>query len=736
MKELEDYVDNFDTKETVGKCPVVQLPAPADNNLNFLKPGSREVLHRKVHINEYFPPMYPELEEEPESIIAAGIVRGPAAIVAPGTGFDERSLSAAETSDPEVKRESRGGSSAEGGEFLEPMPPAQLDPQDTKKELSTTTADGTSSEIMSHLRDIPSVMMTSAGFISPAREGKLPESRTPHGGAAAAAAVALREEREEEMRSLQRLQKKTMMAEEEHRRQVVSGAGQRQSDTLTQAAPAVAVLAGAGSVSSPENRKKLAIFQKKSSGTAPKVAKKQAFSTKVPTEGAKVTPSTSTVKKSPKAVTSKKASSIGSAGTKTSSTKVPTTTLPAMQGQLAQRKKRGKAPVPISAEIVPDSPPSSPSPPPSHPPPPSPPVELEENISLTLPPPPPAQPPPAAAITPESSSGAVDNPLIPRVANFYGFDVGTGAGISGSVDKPQRNEKVRTKEKKKKNKKDKLRDKKRKKEKLERYPSPTTAATPAPSSSAEIPSSTSKSSSTPGVPKITFKGIGNETKKQESEKKVVIKPVVLPSSSSKGDKKRRQMGTGAGEDGDAYQMMFKEPIKIDRPTARSVEQKKGRKRQISGGKNLSSLVPQPQTAKRRKTVETDPSAAATSKATTAVTVAPSNRRQRPSTSAETTDDSGSGKDGGEGGGITVTQPVGHYVDEDGKEIWICPACGEQYNHLPMICCDRCDEWYHWMCVGISREPDESQDWYCMRCVSEIKKETTGGKKSVKEKKKR
>ena len=87
--------------------------------------------------------------------------------------------------------------------------------------------------------------------------------------------------------------------------------------------------------------------------------------------------------------------------------------------------------------------------------------------------------------------------------------------------------------------------------------------------------------------------------------------------------------------------------------ARSVEQKKGRKRQISGGKNLSSLVPQPQTAKRRKTVETDPSAAATSKATTAVTVAPSNRRQRPSTSAETTDDSGSGKDGGEGGGITV-----------------------------------------------------------------------------------
>ena len=42
-----------------------------------------------------------------------------------------------------------------------------------------------------------------------------------------------------------------------------------------------------------------------------------------------------------------------------------------------------------------------------------------------------------------------------------------------------------------------------------------------------------------------------------------------------------------------------------------------------------------------------------------------------------------------------------------------------------------------MCVGISSEPDESQDWYCMRCVSEIKKETNSGKKNVvKEKKKR
>merc|ERR1719471_1054246 len=732
-KELEEYVENFDTKETIGKCAVVRFPAPADNNLNFLKPGSREVLHRKVHVNEYFPPMYPELEEEADS----GIGRGSTVVVSPRV--DERSMSVGEGSDPVVKKEFQTGSSAEGGEFLEPMPPAQMDPQDTKRELSTTM-DGTSSEIMSHLRDIPSVMMTSAGFISPAREGKLPESRTPHGGASAAAAAALREEREEEMRSLQRMQKKAMMAEEAHRRQVSSGAGQKQDtvstrqDTAVAPIPApVAVSACPSSGSNPENRKKLAIFQKKSGGSSSKVVKKQ-LSTKAPPEGAKVVPSISTAKKAAKIVAPKKASSVGSSGTKIASTKVvpsvPTMSA-AAQGQQAQRKKRGKAPMPISAEIVPDSPPSSPSPPPSPTPPPQTSVELEKIHSLTLPPPPPAQPPAQAISTvPESSSGAVDNPLIPRAANFYGFDLGERA--SGSADKHQKDEKIKIKEKKKKNKKDKLRDKKKK---TQKWSSPSGASTSV-SSSTEITPSTCKSVPKPGVPKITFRGIGNDNQKQEAEKKVVIKPVVPPSSSAKGEKKRRLMGPGATDDGDAFQMMFKEPLKIDRPSARPVDPKKGRKRQISGGgKNASAIVTQSQTPKRRKTGDAEPSSAsAASKGTTAPTVTSSTRRQRTSTSAEAIDDSSS-KDG-DGGGITVTQPVGHYVDEDGKEIWICPACGEQYNHLPMICCDRCDEWYHWMCVGISSEPDESQDWYCMRCVSEIKKETNSGKKNVKEKKKR
>ena len=561
MKELEDYVDNFDTKGPVGKRPVAQFPAPSDNNLNFLKPGSREVLHRKVHINEYFPPMFPELEDDnrPPSIVANDIVRGSSS--APEAGVNECERPSPQVGAQEQERDTRGCTSDDCSEFLEPMPPMPDVQQEVKKELAMTIVDGTSSEVISHLRDIPSVMMTSAGFISPAREGKLPESRTPHGGAAAAAAAALRQEREEEMRSLQRLQKKAMMAKEEERRQMASGASGK-SETVEQTTPADLGASAQGSVSSPENRKKLAIFQKKSScGTAQK-PKKLVSSVKVAPDGAKVTSPIGTGKKSSKAVSTKKASSFGGAAMVTkspaASTKVASTTpATATQGQQALRKKRGKAPVPISAEIVPDSPPSSPSPPPPHAPPSASEVKLEENVSLTLPPPPPPQPPPA-----QKSSSTVDNPLIPRVANFYGFDMGTG---SGSNEKPLKNEKVKMKEKKKKSKKEKLRDKKKKIPKIERWSSTTSSATATSSSPTEIPSTSVSKLLTTAVPKITFKGIGNETRKQELEKKVVIKPVVPPSS-SKADKKRRQIGGGANEDGDAYHMMFKEPLKIDRPT--------------------------------------------------------------------------------------------------------------------------------------------------------------------------
>lgn len=62
LGDLEEYVTyvNF----CPNPSPVPKFPIPKENNLNFLKPGSKEVVTRPVHINEHLPPMYPLLEGE------------------------------------------------------------------------------------------------------------------------------------------------------------------------------------------------------------------------------------------------------------------------------------------------------------------------------------------------------------------------------------------------------------------------------------------------------------------------------------------------------------------------------------------------------------------------------------------------------------------------------------------------------------------------------------------------
>ncbi|XP_013186307.2 transcription initiation factor TFIID subunit 3 [Amyelois transitella] len=62
-------------------------------------------------------------------------------------------------------------------------------------------------------------------------------------------------------------------------------------------------------------------------------------------------------------------------------------------------------------------------------------------------------------------------------------------------------------------------------------------------------------------------------------------------------------------------------------------------------------------------------------------------------------------------------PTPYYVDEQGNQIWICPPCGRPDNGSPMIGCDGCDFWYHWICVGIREEPSSTEDWFCKTCVT-------------------
>lgn len=56
----------------------------------------------------------------------------------------------------------------------------------------------------------------------------------------------------------------------------------------------------------------------------------------------------------------------------------------------------------------------------------------------------------------------------------------------------------------------------------------------------------------------------------------------------------------------------------------------------------------------------------------------------------------------------------------GNQVWICPACGRVDDGSPMIGCDGCDNWYHWLCVGIHVAPESSEDWFCRVCIMQRK----------------
>ncbi|PSN52047.1 hypothetical protein C0J52_04529 [Blattella germanica] len=66
---------------------------------------------------------------------------------------------------------------------------------------------------------------------------------------------------------------------------------------------------------------------------------------------------------------------------------------------------------------------------------------------------------------------------------------------------------------------------------------------------------------------------------------------------------------------------------------------------------------------------------------------------------------------------------GTTADDKGNKIWICPECEGQDDGSPMIGCDGCDAWYHWVCVGIQVPPDVNEDWYCRVCIVKKQQES-------------
>ncbi|KAK2587163.1 hypothetical protein KPH14_002916 [Odynerus spinipes] len=84
--------------------------------------------------------------------------------------------------------------------------------------------------------------------------------------------------------------------------------------------------------------------------------------------------------------------------------------------------------------------------------------------------------------------------------------------------------------------------------------------------------------------------------------------------------------------------------------------------------------------------------------------------------------------------LAQQQPPPFYYDQGGRQVWICPACKQQDDGSPMIGCDDCDAWYHWVCVGLQVEPAANENWYCRSCITK-KQELYHDKKKKKRKKK-
>jgi hypothetical protein len=136
MTDVIEYISFVDPILPVHEIP--KIPISKDSHFNFLKPGSKEVLTRPVHIHEHLPPINPP-EDEPLY----------------ANGEKEIDVVGGVSNDDVFKR-----------------------PTDSIAESSTAKKIKSEEEGRA-TREISSVMMTTSGFISPAREGKAPESRPP-----------------------------------------------------------------------------------------------------------------------------------------------------------------------------------------------------------------------------------------------------------------------------------------------------------------------------------------------------------------------------------------------------------------------------------------------------------------------------------------------------------------------------------------------------------------------------
>lgn len=63
--------------------------------------------------------------------------------------------------------------------------------------------------------------------------------------------------------------------------------------------------------------------------------------------------------------------------------------------------------------------------------------------------------------------------------------------------------------------------------------------------------------------------------------------------------------------------------------------------------------------------------------------------------------------------------IGSYTNKQGDKLWICLVCNKtepMKSSKPMVCCEICDDWYHFKCVGIKKKMPRKDPWFCKRCI--------------------
>ncbi|VVC33006.1 Hypothetical protein CINCED_3A004761 [Cinara cedri] len=141
IPDLVKYLKQVGSIEFPHRVP--KFPVPTKSNLNIMKPGSREIVTRPVYVHENLPTIYPEPSGTDEKTIQ-----------------NDRTLNQSQIPHTSTSIEMSNNSLLE-----ESQAKAIERPLDDNKVTHR------------RLREISSVVMTTSGFLSPSREGKLPESR-------------------------------------------------------------------------------------------------------------------------------------------------------------------------------------------------------------------------------------------------------------------------------------------------------------------------------------------------------------------------------------------------------------------------------------------------------------------------------------------------------------------------------------------------------------------------------